>query len=802
MKFIKHAVVAFAGMLLFSGCGNGVEKSLDEAPYNQGIHIIPQPVKVNVGQEQGSWTLTSSTKIIADESLAIVTDFLKDKIANSTGYNLSVESTSSNPAKEIRFVIVTDEVIPHEEGYSLDVTSDGGVLIQASTPRGAFWGMQSLLQLFPAEIESPSNVNAKSWTVPYVSIEDYPQFSYRGQHVDPCRHFQTIDDVKKTIDVLSMLKINKLHFHLTEDQGWRIEIKKYPRLTEVGAVRTEGDGTTYGPYFYTQEEIKDLVAYADARFVEIIPEIELPGHAVSALSAYPWLGCKGEDFPYEVRNIWGISNEVICAGKDSSIEFYKDVLTEVMPLFHTDFIHIGGDEAPKTEWKRCPNCQKRIREQGLKDEDELQSWFISQIGTFLSEHGKRMIGWDEILEGGIPENATIMSWRGEQGGINAAKAGHDVIMTPSSHGFYLDYYQGDPNVEPVALCCRSTLSQVYAYVPISEHITPEMAPHILGVQGNNWSEYIPDGKHAQYMAQPRMAAIAEVAWSPVEQKDFDGFVGRLENFTARLGLHDYNYFIPQPEQPDNRSIDCVTFTGESVTIPFGTVYPVHKIIYTTDGTDPVEGSAQEYSEPLTFSSDTELRIRSLTQSGAMSPVRIITIRRQDYAPAVAATADGYDSGLDLTTVRKQFKSSDDFESYSGDGAVVLHGVKLSESGENVYKEQMEEHLMSNVNWNAQDYSGYVMIPEDGVYRIRCSSNRLWLDGHMIIDNTGVCKRNTHSDVTLALAQGLHKIRFTQVLDFIGNWPSGFYDQRPYMGRFDKGEPLKAVPDEAYFCDKK
>lgn len=297
MKFIKHAVVAFAGMLLFSGCGNGVEKSLDEAPYNQGIHIIPQPVKVNVGQEQGRWTLTSSTKIIADESLAIVTDFLNDKIANSTGYNLSVESTSSNPAKEIRFVIVTDEVIPHEEGYSLDVTSDGGVLIQASTPRGAFWGMQSLLQLFPAEIESPSKVNAKSWTVPYVSIEDYPQFSYRGQHVDPCRHFQTIDDVKKTIDVLSMLKINKLHFHLTEDQGWRIEIKKYPRLTEVGAVRTEGDGTTYGPYFYTQEEIKDLVAYADARFVEIIPEIELPGHAVSALSAYPWLGCKGRTSP-------------------------------------------------------------------------------------------------------------------------------------------------------------------------------------------------------------------------------------------------------------------------------------------------------------------------------------------------------------------------------------------------------------------------------------------------------------------------------------------------------------------------
>lgn len=299
-----------------------------------------------------------------------------------------------------------------------------------------------------------------------------------------------------------------------------------------------------------------------------------------------------------------------------------------------------------------------------------------------------------------------------------------------------------------------------------------------------------------------MAAIAEVAWTPVEQKNFDDFVGRLENFTARLGLHDYNYFIPQPEQPDNRSIDCVTFTGESVTIPFGTVYPVYKIIYTTDGTDPVEGSAQEYTEPLTFSSDTELRIRTLTQSGAMSPVRVITIRHQDYAPAVSDTADGYEAGLDLTTVRKQLKSSDDLESYSGDDAIHLHGVKLSESGERVYKEDMEEHLMSNVNWNAQDYSGYVMIPEDGIYRIRCNSDRLWLDGDLIIDNGGLCKRNTHSDVTLALSKGLHKIRFTQVLDFIGNWPSGFYDQRPYMSRFDKGEPLKALPDEAYFCDPK
>lgn len=801
MNILKHVVVALAGMLLLAGCGKGAAVSLDDAPYNEGIHIIPQPVEATLDQTAGRWALTSSTKIIADESLAPVTDFLKDKLSGSTGYNLSVEASSTKPAKEIRFEIVSTDVVPHEEGYKLDVTPDGGVLIQSSTVRGAFWGMQSLLQLFPAEIESSSVVNAESWTVPYVHITDYPQFSYRGQHVDPCRHFQTIDDIKKTIDVLSMLKINKLHFHLTEDQGWRIEIKKYPELTKVGAVRTEGDGSTYGPYFYTQDEIKELVAYADSRFVEIIPEIELPGHAVSALSAYPWLGCKGEDFPYEVRNIWGVSNEVICAGKDSSIEFYKDVLTEVMPLFHTDFIHIGGDEAPKTEWKRCPNCQKRIREQGLKDENELQSWFISQIGAFLYENGKRMIGWDEILEGGIPANATIMSWRGEEGGISAAKAGHDVIMTPSSHGFYLDYYQGDPNVEPVALCCRSTLPQVYGYVPISEHITPEMAPHILGVQGNNWSEYIPDGRHAQYMAQPRMAAIAEVAWSPVSVKNFDDFVARLENFTVRLDMHDYKYFIPQPQQPDNRSIDCVTFTGESVTVPFETIYPVHKIIYTTDGSEPKEGSALEYTEPLTFTEDTQLKIRSLTLSGAMSDVREITVRRQAYAPAVSETTEGYDTGLDMKTVRSQFKTSEDFEGYKGDDVILAHGVKFSESAEPVYKEDIVEHLMSNVNWNAQEYNGYINIPEDGVYRIRYNGDRLWLDGEMLFDNTGLIKRNTHSDVTVALGKGLHKIRMTRVLDIIGGWPSGFYDQRPYMGRFDKSEPIKAVPDEAYFCDK-
>lgn len=798
-----YFAAALSGLLLLlTGCGGGGEAvSLDEAPYNEGIHIIPRPVEMTPGEAAGRWTLSAKTRIVGEESLAPVTRFLHDKVVAATGFDLPIEAASSKPAEEIRFELVSTDIVPQEEGYTLDVTPEGGVLVCASTVRGAFWGMQSLLQLLPAEIESSSKVSAKAWTIPYVSIKDYPRFSYRGQHLDPCRHFLTVEDVKKTIDVLSMLKINKLHFHLTEDQGWRIEIKKYPRLTEVGAVRTEGDGSTYGPYFYTQEEIKELVAYADARFVEIIPEIELPGHAVAALASYPWLGCKGEGTPYEVRNIWGVSNELVCAGKDTSLEFYKDVLTEVMPLFHTDFIHIGGDEAPKTEWKRCPNCQKRMRELGLKDENELQSWFVSQIGNFLYEHGKRMIGWDEILEGGIPANATIMSWRGEEGGIAASNAGHDVIMTPNSHGFYLDYYQGDPNVEPLAIGCCSYLSAIYSYEPITERIDSDKASHILGIQGNTWSEYIPDGHQAEYMSQPRMAAVAEVSWSPAEGKDFDNFLTRLDNYYVRLDKHDYNYFIPQPQQPGGRSIDFVAFTGESVTIPLETVYPVHKILYTTDGSEPTAEAAEIYSEPITLTGDTQLKVRSLTLGGRMSPVRTITIRHEELAPAVATETTGYDSGLDLKTVHRRFGSSEEFEGYNGDDVTLSHGVKVSASAEPVYKEQMEEHMMSNANWNAQDLSGYVMIPEDGVYRIRCLSDRLWIDDELLIDNTGLCKRIVRTDKTIALAKGLHRIRFTRVLDFIGGWASSFNDQRPYIALFDGEQPLKAIPDESYFSDK-
>ena len=318
------------------------------------------------------------------------------------------------------------------------------------------------MQLLPAEIESPSFVKM-NWTVPGVSVKDEPRFRYRGQMLDVCRHFRDIDYIKKQLDVLAMFKINKFHFHLTEDQGWRVESKKYPKLNEISTKRTEGEGTTYGPYYFTQAQLKEIVAYAKERFIEVIPEVELPGHGVAALTAYPEYSCTGG--PFEVRNVWGVANDVYCAGNDETFVFLTNIIEEVIPLFESEYFHIGGDECPKGRWENCPKCQARMKTERLKDAHELQSWFIAKIEKVLLKHNKKMIGWDEILEGGLAPSATVMSWRGEQGGIDAANMGHDVIMTPGGW-LYLDHYQGDSAVEPPSIGGYTTLEKTYSYEPI------------------------------------------------------------------------------------------------------------------------------------------------------------------------------------------------------------------------------------------------------------------------------------------------------------------------------------------------
>jgi hexosaminidase len=502
------------------------------------ISIIPKPVKVEVAN--GSLTLNNSVSVIAEtdeekQLIPFIEEFLK-------GRNISIDGTAD---QKITLALVNGDSI-NQEGYQVKIY-DENVTIRGYSLAALFYGIQTFVQLFP-----PAGENV----LPYVTITDYPRFAYRGLHLDVGRHMFPVAFIKKYIDLLSKHKFNKFHWHLTEDQGWRIEIKKYPRLQEVAAFRKETvvglastrtrndphefDGKRYGG-FYTQEEIKDVVTYAKDRFVEVIPEIELPGHAMAALAAYPELGCTGG--PYETATTWGIFPDVYCAGKEQTFEFLQGVMDEVITLFPSKYIHVGGDEVFnkyfKTSWESCPNCKKRIKTEKLKDVKELQSYFIRRMEKYLNSKGKAIIGWDEILEGGLAENATVMSWRGEEGGIAAAKQNHDVIMSPENW-FYLDHAQDTSGSDPLTHTGYTPLMETYSYDPVPSELTKEEATHILGVQGNVWTEYMKTPDHVEFMTYPRACAIAEIGWSPEENRSYEDFLKRMETHSKRLRTWSVN----------------------------------------------------------------------------------------------------------------------------------------------------------------------------------------------------------------------------------------------------------------------
>lgn len=541
MNKIQYFVLGF--LLALSGC-----KSDQQSFDSKSLAIIPAPVSlINL---KGNFEFSEKTRLIVSDlnsETKLAADFLKLLVKNPTGLELSVEQ-GNKPVKGSVFLSL-DTTIKNDEGYLLTITPKK-ILIRAKTAVGLFYAVQTLRQLLPVEVENPKVVEGIMLSVPACEIKDEPRFTYRGMHLDVGRHFFPVVTIKKYIDMLAMHKINKFHWHLTEDQGWRIEIKKYPKLTEVGAFRKETlvghgrnkpyvfDGKPYGG-FYTQDEIREVVDYAGTRFITIIPEIEMPGHAVAALAAYPELSCTGG--PFEVHKRWGVNPEVFCAGKEETYKFLEDVLTEVIELFPGRYIHIGGDECPKVRWEKCPQCRKRIKEEGLKDENELQSYFVRRMENFLISKNRKLIGWDEILEGGLAPEATVMSWRGTTGGISAAKQKHDVIMTPTQFA-YLDYYQCEPEGEPLAIGGYLPLERVYSFNPMPEELTPEEQKYILGVQGNVWTEYISTPEHMEYMACPRMFAIAETGWTPENLRDFEEFLSRFEILKKRYDATGINYF--------------------------------------------------------------------------------------------------------------------------------------------------------------------------------------------------------------------------------------------------------------------
>ncbi len=571
--------------------------------------IIPKPVQMERGR--GSFTLPLSAEIqySGGEWARTEAGFLAEMLRPATGFELK---TKEGTEGAINLVIDT-ALGMNPEGYLLTVEK-GKVNLTGCTPAGLSRGLQTIRQLLPAQIESDTVISGMKWTMPCISITDYPRFAWRGMHLDVSRHFFDVTFIKRYIDILAMHKMNVFHWHLVDDQGWRIEIKKYPRLTEVGAWRVNrealpwssrrpqqpGEEATYGG-FYTQEEIKEVLAYAAERHITVVPEIEMPAHVGSALAAYPEYSCTGGPFTVPPGSVWPIT-DIYCAGKEETFAFLEDILTEVMELFPSPYIHIGGDEADKTEWRKCQYCQARIRKEGLKDEAGLQSYFIKRIERFLNSRGRRMIGWDEILEGGLAPDAAVMSWRGFDGGIEAAKAGHDVVMTPSSY-CYFNVYQGNPVDEPVSYNGLLTLKKVYSFEPVPEELTPEEAKYVIGAQGCLWTEMVPDGKIAEYMILPRLTALSEVLWSVPESRNWEDFNRRLIRMMERFDEMGLKY------SKGSYRVDMETSYNEatnSVTLGLISEQPSPEIRYTLDGSEPSASSAL-YKKPLTVDSTTTVK---------------------------------------------------------------------------------------------------------------------------------------------------------------------------------------------------
>ncbi len=586
MKFVARA--------LFLICLGAIIANASETNV---VAIIPRPVTLRLSG--GTFRVTPSTRIVVrEEGLRQEAGMFNEELHHVYGFTLRVVVSQRESTGAI--VLATGKNVKHSpEGYTISVTPSG--IHISGTRAGVFYGLQTLYQMIPP-------ASGEALEIPCAEIEDAPVYSWRGMHLDVGRHFFPAEFIKKYIDILALYKMNTFHWHLTEDQGWRIEIRRYPKLTKIGAWRS---GSMIGPYsdqkfdsvryggFYTQHEIKEIVAYAKKRHVTIVPEIEMPGHAMAALASYPELSCTGG--PFEVGKAWGVYDNILCP-KETTFTFLSNVLAEVCGLFPGKYIHIGGDEAPKIRWKACEHCQALMKRHHLTTEVELQSYFIKRIEKMVNAKGKQLIGWDEILEGGLAPNAAVMSWRGVDGGIAAARQKHRVVMSPGSH-CYFDYYQGTPQNEPLAIGGFTTVEKVYSYDPTPAELTPEEQPYVLGAQGNVWTEYISTLAHVEYMALPRMAALAEVVWSPKEGRDYHEFRGRLLahfRLLDKLGLN-YSKAIYEIKTDVARLAG-----GHGVTLALSTPFDSSNIRYTLDGGEP-SGSSSLYRAPIEVSSTMTVR---------------------------------------------------------------------------------------------------------------------------------------------------------------------------------------------------
>ena len=601
LPILATAVIAAAA------CCNPNQKELTVVPY-------PNSVDINCGLFNAKGANINYDAAIDARGTALILNFAEQLTLVSGTQNKLIEATEGNG-----FLFLLDETLP-AEAYTLDINRRKTV-VKASGLNGFNYAIQTIKQMLPVEIYGKTEAPGKEWTLLCCEIEDEPRFGYRGMHLDESRHFFGMDAVKRYLDIMEIHKLNTLHWHLTDDQGWRVEIKKYPKLTEVGSIRKKTvighifrskdyDTTPYGNgMWYTQDQIREIIEYAAAKGITIIPEIDLPGHMLAALAAYPELGCTGG--PYDVWGDWGISDDVLCVGKEQTMQFLENVLSEICDLFPSEYIHIGGDECPKVRWEKCPRCQAKIRELGLKANEEyqpehfLQGYVMSRMEKFINSKGKRIIGWDEILEGEVAPNATIMSWRGVAGGLQAVHLGHDAIMTPNTF-YYLDYYQSlDKEKEPLAIGGYLPIEKCYSYEPFVEGMTEQEKAHVLGVQANLWTEYIATESHLQYMLLPRMAALSEVQWCQPENKSWERFYNSADAFCSIYDAMGYNYgkhiFEVKAEVKINKEKGCV-----EVGLQAQGNTPIR---YTLDGNEP-EAASSLYTGPIEIRESCTLKAKS------------------------------------------------------------------------------------------------------------------------------------------------------------------------------------------------
>lgn len=711
--------------------------------------IIPAPVSVK--KTPGEFLLSQETLIQADTPNNKAVQFFSAFLANNMAYNKQVGLRNAKAGSNVIYLTSAGTENLPAEGYRLTITPQKITI--AGKGAGLFYGIQTLIQLMPAE-------RAATAKIPAVQIEDYPRFGYRGLMLDVCRHFFSVEFVKKYIDLMAGYKLNTFHWHLTDDQGWRIEIKKYPRLTSVGSKRAQTvignyrdrtpqqfDNTPYGGY-YTQDQIRDVVKYAAARYITVVPEIEMPGHSQAALAAYPELSCD-PSLEYKTAETWGVFNNIYCPS-EKTFSFLQDVLTEVIDLFPSKYIHIGGDEAPKTVWKNSKFCQDLIKRLKLKDEHSLQSYFIQRMEKFVNTKGRSIIGWDEILEGGLAPNATVMSWRGEQGGIDAAKQNHDVIMTPGSNGLYIDHSQGKLNQEPLSIGGNEPVSKIYSYNPTPAALNADQQKHILGVQANLWTEYIATDAKVEYMALPRIIALSEVAWSPLANKNFTDFnETRLPEHLAWLDKNNYNYRVPQAFGAKD-----TVMIGSRLDVRLTPPVKGAKIYYTIDGYTPRETDL-EYTIPMSYNVPIdqyrELQTIVITPSGKRSSVtRAIMYNKAPLAPV---NYTGNTPGLKYQVSSGTYINT----TQVNPAAVVDTGIAKSFStATSAFKKAFAKYGVV--------FSGYIRVDTDGNYGFSTQSvngSVLLIDDVPVVDNDGR-HGSYETGGAIPLLKGYHRITIKYV----------------------------------------